>query len=90
MRKRKERAHRDAGQEHGGGLRLVLDPQLVRFRAAVHAGQGTEDGVDDEVRTANRQEDECRRGDAERDPDGSKVIAACWGNGIKGADVRHD
>ena len=85
-----ERAHGNAGQEHGGGLGLVLEPQLMRFGTTVHAGQGAEHGVDDEVRPANRKKHKGRHGDAQCDADGSQVIVACRWNGMKRTGMGND
>ncbi|GAC1367852.1 MAG: hypothetical protein NVSMB43_00410 [Pseudarthrobacter sp.] len=52
-----EDAHRHPADEHEGCLGLVAEPQLVRLGPAVHPRQRPEDGVDDQVRPAQEQED---------------------------------
>lgn len=78
-------AHRDAGQENRCSLGLVLQSELVRFGTSVHAGQGAEHCIDDEVSPADREEDKCWHRDAQCDAYSSKVIVACRGNPVKGA-----
>ncbi|GAB3557293.1 hypothetical protein GCM10027405_01780 [Arthrobacter alkaliphilus] len=68
----------------------MLEPQLVRFGTTVHPGQGAKDGIDDEVRPANREENKRRHGDAQCDADGSKVIVACRRHGMKRAGKGHN
>lgn len=90
MRDGQEGAHGDARQEYRGGLGLVLEPQLVRFGTAVHPGEGAKDGVDDEIRPADREENQRGHGNAQRDADRSKVIVACRRNSMKRADKGHN
>ncbi|GAA3319889.1 hypothetical protein GCM10017710_43590 [Arthrobacter ramosus] len=66
------------------------EPKLVRFGTAVHAGQGAEHGVDNEVRPADREKHKRRHGDAQCDADGSQVIVACRWNGIKRTEMGQD
>ncbi|GAA4050158.1 hypothetical protein GCM10023063_42370 [Arthrobacter methylotrophus] len=68
----------------------MLEPQLVRLGTAVHACQGAEDCVDDEVRPPEREKYQCWHRDAQCDPDCGEVIVACRWDRMKGAGMGHD
>ena len=69
VHRREHDADDDSGEEEHGCLELVDESQLVRLAAAVHAAEGTEDRVDDELLIPEDEEDERGDRDAEADPD---------------------
>lgn len=87
---RKEDAYGDAAQEHHGCLGLVAEPQLVRLVPAVHAGQGAEHGVDDQVGPSCRHEQQGRNRYAHSDAEGGKVVVAGRFQSVERTDLFHD
>ena len=81
-----EHTHRHSREQDDGGLALVPEPELVRLGPPVHARQGTEDGVDDEVRAARRQEQEEWDRHAEGNPRRSQMVVA---GGLKPVERAH-
>jgi hypothetical protein len=69
--------YRGSGHEHSGGLGLMDQAQLVRFVPSIHTGEGSEGGVDDQVRPAADQK--CQGGDRDtyRDAQRGQMFPAC-------------
>ena len=58
--------------------------------AAVHPGQGAEDGVDDEVCPAGSQEEQRGKRHTDGHPERREVIVVCRLQAVEGADLLHD
>ncbi len=69
-----ENADANAAEQDQRGLGLMGEAELVGLGASVHPGQGTEHGVDDQVRAAENQEGEGGDGHADRRAQGGQMI----------------
>jgi hypothetical protein len=84
-----DHAYRYPAEQDNRGLALVQEAELVRFRAPVHSGQGTEDGVHDEVGPSRGQEQEGRDSNADGHPQGGEVVPVGGFQPVKGAHLVH-
>ena len=84
---REEDADSHAGEQEDSCLALMAEPELMRLGAAVHAGQGAEDGVADQLGTPGRQQHQGRHGHADRHPPRRDVVLVGRGQAVQRTDV---